>query len=267
MKYNTKIILGVIFSIFLIYLIFNLFSSTTNTSDIEIVVSRYAEDIEWIRNPPYNEYPYIVYNKGKTEEYAKTDKFVKEVKLPNVGRESHTYLYHIIENYDNLANLTIFLPGSVEVEHKQVRAKKLFDAIKKGDAKGSFMSCNMDNIPVLSYQKDFELDEYGQNVTNENNAKENMGISSSTKLSDIRPYGEWYQAHFGDKNKDYNCFAANAIFAISKATILDKPKSYYEELIKEIDDHSNPETGHYFERAWNTVFYPYVDGYTETKTQ
>ena len=28
--------------------------------------------------------------------------------MPNVGRESHTYLYHIVENYDNMADWTVF---------------------------------------------------------------------------------------------------------------------------------------------------------------
>ena len=28
--------------------------------------------------------------------------------LPNVGRESHTYLHHIVSNYDSLADWTVF---------------------------------------------------------------------------------------------------------------------------------------------------------------
>jgi hypothetical protein len=34
------------------------------------------------------------------------------VPLPNVGRESHTILWHIVTNYDRLANLTVFSQGS-----------------------------------------------------------------------------------------------------------------------------------------------------------
>jgi hypothetical protein len=50
----------------------------------------------------------------------------------------------------------------------------------------------------------------------------------------------------------------NSIFALTKETILQKPKSYYESLLKQINSHHNPEEGHYFERAWDTVFYPYA---------
>ena len=31
--------------------------------------------------------------------------------LPNVGREAHTYLHHIVSNWDNLAEYTLFLQG------------------------------------------------------------------------------------------------------------------------------------------------------------
>jgi hypothetical protein len=28
--------------------------------------------------------------------------------LPNVGREGHSYLWHVVNNYDNLADWTVF---------------------------------------------------------------------------------------------------------------------------------------------------------------
>ena len=33
--------------------------------------------------------------------------------LPNVGREQHAYLTHIVRNYDSLADWTVFLHGKV----------------------------------------------------------------------------------------------------------------------------------------------------------
>ena len=40
-------------------------------------------------------------------ELAKTPE-ANIIKLPNVGRESHTWLSHIINNYDNLSKVNIF---------------------------------------------------------------------------------------------------------------------------------------------------------------
>ena len=34
------------------------------------------------------------------------------LRLPNLGRESHTYLHHILENYDELPEVLLLLPGN-----------------------------------------------------------------------------------------------------------------------------------------------------------
>ena len=65
----------------------------------QIVVSRYDESTEWV---PRNA---IVYNKG---EWITNSHVEKIIELTNEGREGETYLHHIIENYDNLYEYTIF---------------------------------------------------------------------------------------------------------------------------------------------------------------
>jgi hypothetical protein len=74
----------------------------------QIVVSRYNEDITWLL--PFKEIT-IIYNKG--DNHNLLNKFTT-IQLENVGRESHTYLYHIIKNYDNLADKTIFFQGKID---------------------------------------------------------------------------------------------------------------------------------------------------------
>jgi len=72
----------------------------------EIVVARYNENLDWLKEiKKSKDIKITVYNKGKD------DIDVPFIPLPNVGRESHTYLYHIINNYDNLADQTIFCQG------------------------------------------------------------------------------------------------------------------------------------------------------------
>jgi hypothetical protein len=72
----------------------------------EIVVSRYNENLDWLKKiKKSKDLKITVYNKGED------DITVPFIKLPNIGRESHTYLYHIINNYDNLADQTIFCQG------------------------------------------------------------------------------------------------------------------------------------------------------------
>lgn len=70
---------------------------------VHVVISRYDEDISWVK---YLNYPYTIYNKGND------DISLPCIKLKNLGRESGTYIYHIIENYNNLPESLILLQGN-----------------------------------------------------------------------------------------------------------------------------------------------------------
>lgn len=65
----------------------------------QLVVSHYEKDLTWVETA--SDYLDVVV-------YDKSDKGSKYTKLENIGREPHSYMYHIIENYDSLAEWTIF---------------------------------------------------------------------------------------------------------------------------------------------------------------
>lgn len=70
---------------------------------IKIVVARYNEDVLWTTNITH---PVIIYNKGDT-----IPNFKNIIPLINKGREGETFLRHIVENYDTLDDVTVFLQG------------------------------------------------------------------------------------------------------------------------------------------------------------
>ncbi|MCX6701734.1 MAG: DUF3431 domain-containing protein [Candidatus Zambryskibacteria bacterium] len=83
-----------------------------------MVISRYRENLDWLKELPWN---YIIYDKGEDN----LPSWVKNVvKLPNIGRESHTYLAYIIDNYDNLPDYTIFLQDK-PLDHSKELIKKI----------------------------------------------------------------------------------------------------------------------------------------------
>ena len=220
---------------------------TNNIMDIEIVVARYNEDLKWLSEEPFNHNPIIIYNKGDNNNFEKSPNIKNIISLPNVGREAHSYLYHIIENYDNLAECTIFLPGSADLENKYERSKKM--VIETNKSKNSVISSmKVNNVKDEFYN--FEIDNYGS--SHQQNRQINK--DDSMQKSDIRPFGKWYEKLFTDCQTSYVSW--NSIFSISKEHILQHPKTYYESLLKEVDSHQNCETVHYFERAWEAVFYP-----------
>jgi len=214
--------------------------------NIEILVARYNEDLNWLKEEPFNKYNTIVYNKGLNDDFNKTNS-KKIIKIENVGREGHTYLYHIIQNYDNLADVTIFLPGSGDMPHKMNNIKKIMSSIENYKTT-TFIGYKYNNIRNDFF--DFKIDNYIS--TNESNKK--MNNESKTQLATIRPFGEWYDKFFKDIIVQYVSFGG--LFAISREHIRQHPKSYYEKLIQELNTSSNPEAGHFFERSWNAVFYP-----------
>jgi hypothetical protein len=132
----------------------------------------------------------------------------------------------------------------MDIDYKYKKGIELIKQVEKN--KKSILLCNIQkNVKENNY--DFVINEYIS--THEKNSK-----NPTMKLSKIRPLGKWYEKFFGDNIT--TCFSHHAIFAMSKKDILKHPRGYYEKLIKELDDHFNPETGHYFERTWEAVFHP-----------
>lgn len=242
---KTFLILLLIIVLVLLYNCF--YESFENTdNNIELVIARYNEDLEWTTQEPFNKYKYIVYNKGKNENFNKTN--VKEIiPVKNVGRCDHTYLYHIINNYDNLGNIVVFLPGSLDMTLKNMIGKHLLNTIEEKN-KAIFLGLHTTDIKKAF--NDFKIDEwkasYGPN-SEENN-------ESKLLLSPNRPFGKWFENYFGDIKVNVHCYYG--IFSIDKRDIIKHPVSRYQHLIKDLETHSNPEVGHYFERGWGAVFYP-----------
>jgi len=220
------------------------------TSNVEIIVSRFNEDLNWTMEYPFNQFEYTVYNKGINDDFIKTN-VTKIIKLNNVGKCDHTYLYHIIKNYNDLSNIVVFFPGSLDMYYKKEKAIKLLNLIIKNNfSKAYFIGDYQKNL--FNTFKDFKLDEW--KTTNEKNVTINS--ESSLQKCRLRPYGVWYRYFFGKKQAHW--LSMWGIFSVDKRDILQHKKSRYELLIQTVNKHSNPEAGHYIERSWGAIFYPLI---------
>jgi len=236
----------IVFLVIVIILLINTKLTFKNETNTEIVIARYNEDLAWLNKTPFNKYPAIVYNKGLNDNFIKNKNIEKVVNLPNVGKIDHTILYHIINNYDSLKNITIFLPGSTNIPIKLKKAKQIIANLEK--INNSVYICDR----KLNYKDmyDFTLDEWKTSYSENQNKETDENMLKST----IRPFGKWYEHFFEGKNM--TCISYMGIFAMSKKDILKNPKEYYINLIKEVESHPNPEAGHYIERSWEAIFYP-----------
>lgn len=87
-----------------------IFIPTKIDPDHEFVIAKFHEDISWTRYLPGT---VTVYDKSNLDIGFKHRGNIKIIRAPNIGREAHTYLYHIILNIrdKNIAERTTFLQG------------------------------------------------------------------------------------------------------------------------------------------------------------
>jgi hypothetical protein len=82
---------------------------TTSGLEMQLVIARYREDLSWLREIGL---PCVVYNKGPELAPSTLPPGAEVVNLPNVGREAHTYLTHILAHYHELPRHTALLQGN-----------------------------------------------------------------------------------------------------------------------------------------------------------
>jgi hypothetical protein len=213
---------------------------------VKIIVARYNEDLSWMKEPPFNKFRYIVYNKGINDDFEKCN-VDKIIQLPNVGRCDHTYLYHIVHNFTNLNVINVFFPGSLNNEYKKTNAKKILYNILKYK-KAIFLGTKSENIKT-QFQT-FTLDTWC--CTDASNS--NLNNETTLLPAIIRPYGKWFKYHFGDIIVKKWCI--HGIFSMHKFDIIKHNIERYQKLLAGVERHSNPEVGHYIERSWAAIFHP-----------
>ena len=183
-----------------------------------IVVARYNENIELVKQFPN----VIVYNKGN-----KLNDNYNEFALPNVGREGHTYYKYICDNYDNLADYTIFLQGN-PFDHSPNIISNLYKYINSTDL----------NI-------DFEFLSEKILDCNLSGCRYHYGL----------PLIKTYESLFNEK-KNYMRFefGAGAQFIVSKKSILKRSRAFYSKIVKMLETHINPIEGFVIERFHKIIF-------------
>jgi len=179
---------------------------------MKLVISRYQEDLGWEEN-----YDTIIYNKGKS--------IMGTISLPNLGREGHTYIYHILSNYENLDDYTVFLQGN-PFDHSQDLFYKLKEFEELQNKPDFFHLC-----------KEILMDD---------------GKGKPNHWVDI-PVSYYYNDLFKIPRTEF-IYGSGAQFIVSKERILSRPKSFYSNIMKHLETHINPTSVYCYERMWQYIF-------------
>ncbi len=214
---------------------------------VGIVISHFNEDVQYLDTEPFSKYEQVIYTKGETPPTCKNCD--KAIKLPNVGVCLHTYLHHIIENYDNLHKITIFIPASCMDENKKDKTMNTIQKVEETQNSVFYVDeVSMDEL------REFKMDEYS--TSNEKNKLKNS--DTYVRPADIRPFGKWHDEFFNGVELS-NKSNYKGIFAVSREHIRQRSLESYKTLINQINRDKNEETGHYFERAILSLFHPIPD--------
>ncbi len=201
----------------------------------EVVVARYNEDISWVLKEFPNE-NIIIYNKGE-DNLGDLPSNVSVIKLPNIGREAHTYLYHIINNYDHLTDRIMFLQGN-PYEHPL-----FLPLIRYKDNIG----LNCKNI-IAKCQSPVSLQDLTEDTTKQ---QKKIFPHLKTDYNLTKFLHQFINPSYPTESD--NTSVNGAQFAVDKKIILNNSKNYYQKLLttlKTID----PIEGYYFERLWDVIF-------------
>jgi hypothetical protein len=220
---------------------------------MELVVARYREDLNWLRRVP----PAIgltVYNKSEQAATNVTDTDHAQagltslladsqrkrlpassvaVSLPNVGREAHTYLHHLVTHYDDLPDYIIFCQG------------KPFD--HAFDFHASLRTFATDPAQIGPFR-------WLGHIIDTDDAQGQTLFRDWSKNEDGRPLDMrgFHRQLFDNEGPAQYTFVLGAQFAVSRAVILSRPLAFYQRALSISE--TFPDAAHCFERSWDRVF-------------
>ncbi len=196
-----------------------------------LVVAKYREDVSWVANCPYET---LIYDKSIGTRWKRNKSLPlveqwqtelhfwpsKHIPLPNIGREAHTYLYHIIKNYDDLADLTFFTQGDPEPH--------------KPNAKHHYFWDEPGSLTFYCWTPEWKCVGDG--------GPHHTGL----------PVAAIYETVMKQKAPEQFVYYPGAMFAVTANELRLKPVTFYEDLLRQLDVH-----GYAFpyamERLWHTL--------------
>ncbi len=204
-----------------------------------IVISRYNENLYWVSDL-IRKYKITIYNKGEIINNDLTS--TKIIRIKNVGRESHTWIYHIYKNYNNLDQNTLFLQGRIDDLNCMVF--KNIDNYFLGLENNTFCASRLGMLTPLHWKKNINIQ------------------------SDIRYKEDWEKMMISRNQDGFRKFALKCFgdvplflptsyggcFAVKKESILKYKKEFYFELLNYLSQHVHPIEAHYMERLWCFMF-------------
>ncbi len=204
-----------------------------------LVISNYGWDISWV--PDYTD-NYLIYDRSKKMNLPKNIDRAKVIKSPNVGYNSYDYFRFIVDNYDNLPDVTIFAKGHCFPRHI---SQTYFDRVMNNDRFTPLMdeTQHKPKMPV-SYIKDglyYEIN--------------NSWYFNTWKGKYFSNYNDFLRYVYKKPNiLKYIPFAPGGDYIMPRKNILKLPKKLYQDMMVFMSHCREPVETHMIERACYTLW-------------
>jgi len=224
---------------------------------VRVNIAHYIEDLGWLDKLKREGHEILIYEKNTDlmnyKDYVKINEH--QVLLANIGRESHTYLTHIIQNYDDLRDYEVFFQGRVDDHMDGHPEDNLKDLIGK-DYLSWCTTCKT-KIGCFTEEVYQEIKKKHPDHKHINKFYTNDGLRDYLFFKDNFPNLPLPQTPYY-----YNAFA---LFGVKKEVIRYYPKQFYEKLL----NYFNPNyknfmnmdssyfainIGYTFEAFWDFIF-------------
>jgi hypothetical protein len=202
----------------------------------QVVVARHGENLDWLECRP-DGVGVVVYNKRRLPNQGYWHEGTRVVELLNLGRESQTYLHHIVQNYDRLADVTLFTQGDPYAHVP--RSFNVFDLLTAGPGISGHRLCT----GLKEWDAEGRLVHWGKWLD-----QYRSGAMGKAKLSMV----DWFKGNVGVDPEALGSLAyfPGAVFAATRDAVRSWPRSVYLGLLQSVSHHQNPEEAYYVERAW-----------------
>jgi hypothetical protein len=192
---------------------------------LELVVARYNEDLAWLKRVP-RDFAVTVYDKSPAP-------LPGAIPLSNTGREAHTYLHHLTERHDTLADVTVFIQG-----HPFDHAPDLHKILRAL----SDESFTVTDFHWLGFLADTD-DSRGRRLF--------VPWSKNPRRAEL-PLEEFHQQVFGAPGPASYRFFVGAQFIVPRTTAHRRDHAFYDRARHLAG--AAPLAPHCFERCWDRIF-------------
>lgn len=152
--------------------------------------------------------------------------------LPNVGRESHTFLHFIVRYYDNLPDEMVLSAGNMSKHNRLGRLRYMLE--HPGEP------CYYINDHLVEFDGEMILNDWGEKLA----------------PASVRPFRSWFERFVGPwSSVSQRKVCWNGMIRTTRALVRRQPVEFYGALLTELEaGGSAPEAAHFFERSMVALF-------------